>query len=214
MKTFRFRPNWIFQQLLKLMESGTKTNTKLILDADCILTSPLNGITEDGKIVLIEQPNPVDDPGFERFISRMTGGELGMWPTTSKSPTRYIADKQFMNKNIIEEMILRYFYSIKDFIKFTAHNTFWRQDAIEKMEFISEYELYGRYVVKFHSNEVSPKMMTGLQFNKYVSSQNMTGWTTREIDDKLSHIMKMEVKPSCLKLQTNCGYSDVKYATR
>ena len=49
----------------------------------------------------------------------MSGGELAEFTTDEKCTTRWIADMQLFDRNIIEEMVLRYFPSANDFVRFT-----------------------------------------------------------------------------------------------
>ena len=134
----RFRPNWIAQQLIKLLQPVTPDKIYFCLDADCLVCKEMS-LIEDGKLRLFEAPNNNDEAAFQRFIAQMSGGELAEFTTAQKCTTRWIADMQLFDRNIIEEMVLRYFPSANDFVRFTISSTYWRKNDTRHSCFISEY---------------------------------------------------------------------------
>lgn len=75
LKLCRFRPNWILQQLLKLLQPATSNDLYFCLDADCFICRDMQ-LVECGKPRLFMSPNNEDEAAFHRYIARMSGGEL------------------------------------------------------------------------------------------------------------------------------------------
>ena len=211
-RMLRFRPGWIFQQLLKLLQQKTTTPDVLVWDADCFMTKKFSAY-ENGKLKLLSQPNNEDDAGFERWISRCTGGELGLWTRDRHCQTKYIADKSLFRTEWVYEMILRYFPDVKEFLKFTIETAFWTIYHQDCSILISEYEWYGRYLVKYHNLDVVQSIHTRRQIDKYQFWQEDTEglWKISEIEDLIAQT-SLDEKYDCLKLQTNCPTTQKKYA--
>lgn len=208
----RFRKGWIFQQLLKLLQQNTTTPDVLVWDADCFMTKPFSAYA-DGKLKLLSQPNEKDDAGFERWLARCTGGELGTWTRERYCKTKYIADKSLFRRQWIWEAVLRYFPDVNEFVKFTIDTAFWTRDHQDCSILISEYEWYGRFVERFHSDDVVVSMHTRRQIDKFQMWQegNEGLWEKEELE-KLIEETKKDSSYDCLKLQTNCPTTTKKYA--
>lgn len=147
LKVCRFRPNWILQQILKLLQPVTRDDLYFCLDADCFICRDMQ-LLEDGKPRLFVSANSEDEAAFHRFISKMSGGELCKWVDGHKTSTKYIADMQLFDAREIRDMVLRYFPTANDFVHFIVDNTYWKASDTIHSIFISEYELYGRWIEK------------------------------------------------------------------
>lgn len=130
-----FRPNWCFQQHLKLFQKMTG-RWYLTLDCDVIINRPLKFI-EGGKPVYYRGMDQYYRPYFT-FMDNMMGLE-------KVSPRSCIADMNFINRDIIEDMLRRYGYSIESFIKKS-------QSITNRDCHIGEPELYGNYCKKYFSD--------------------------------------------------------------
>lgn len=206
-----FRRGWILQQLLKLLQPLTKTPYWFVFDADCILLRKTS-LFEDGKPKLYEQPNPSDEGAFHRFISRMSGGELCLWTDEHKCKTTYIADHGLFSRQWVAEMVNRYFPTGNAFVEFVCMNTFWQREEIHRSMFISEYELYGLFLERFHRDEVVLSRMKKKQLDRWQDFQEEAPKFTEEDVKKEIEAARAE-DFDILKLQTNCPRSAKNYVT-
>lgn len=209
MKACRFRPSWILQQLLKMLQNETKTQDFFVFDADCVLLRPLS-LYEGGKRRLFLQPNDRDEAAFHRFIAKASGGELCGWETGRYGHTKFIADHGFFSRKWMAEMVLRYFPNANDFVNFTVMNTYWRSDDVDRAIFISEYEMYGLFADKFHGGEVERTSLRKKQIDRWQDFQEEPQkFTMEEVEEEAAKAL--EEGYDVLKLQTNCPRSPLKY---
>lgn len=166
--SLRFRPNWIFQQWLKLFQQAT-SDIYLVWDADCILTRDFDAY-EDGKLKLLAQPNDADEAAFSRFSAKATGGVLGQWTDCVKWPTTYIADFALFNRKWIEEMVMKFFPSANEFLRFSTLNTYWKKNDTHHAIFLSEYQLMGEFTAKYHLKDVAVTKLKKKQIDKFQMS--------------------------------------------
>lgn len=205
-KALRFRPNWIFQQWLKLFQRVT-TDVCLTWDADCFLTAPTSAYGAGGRLKLFVQPNESDEAAFARFSAKATGGVLGEWTDCDRWPTQYIADMALFSRKWIDEMVLKFFPSANDFLSFSALNTYWRRDDTRHAIFLSEYQLVGEYEQKFHGGEVETCRLRKRQLDRNQMSQRGSMWSEEEVE---AEIAKAEADDTeILKLQSNSPMHDV-----
>lgn len=208
----RFRPSWIYQQLLKLFQSLTRTEYYFVFDADCVLLRKTS-LFEDGKPKLFLQPNGSDEAAFHRFISRASGGELCTWKEGILTSTKYIADHGLFSREWVSQMVKRYFPTFGEFAAFTISNTYWKANDRERAVFISEYEMYGLFLERFHQDEVSLCSMTKKQIDKWQDWQEEEPqFTAEEVEEEIKKAT--EEGYSLLKLQTNCPRSPKVYAQK
>lgn len=147
LKGCRFRPNWILQQMLKLLQPVTRDDLYFCLDADCFICRDMS-LYEDGVPRAFVSANTEDEGAFHRFIAKMSGGELCSWTDCSKTGTKYIADMQLFSREEIKKMVFRYFPSGNDFVHFIVDNTYWRANDTYHSIFLSEYEMVGLWYDK------------------------------------------------------------------
>lgn len=205
----RFRPNWIAQQLLKMLQQATSGDLYFCLDADCFVCDDMS-LFENGKPRIFVSPNENDEGAFHRFIAKATGGELCKWTDNQKQATKYIADMQLFSKEQIAKMLLKYFPSATDFVHFTVDNTYWRRDDTMHSIFISEYEMFGLWIEKFCMSKFTAHKIDKLQIDRNQMSQQGSLWTAEEIETQI--VMAEDAKIEILKLQSNAPMHDVGWA--
>lgn len=83
----RFRPNWIYQQVLKLCQRVTKTPYYFCIDADCIPIKSIELFNEIGQAALFSRTGVADATAFIRSIAKFSGGELAQWTTAERGET-------------------------------------------------------------------------------------------------------------------------------
>lgn len=202
----RFRPNWILQQLLKLCQNVTETKNVYIFDSDCILVKQFDAYNTEGKTKLLKRVTSNDESAYFRYMNVMSKGDLCPYITDEYAETNFIADMQIFNMEIIDEMIHRYFKTRDEFIDFTIRSAFWKRDRTTSV-FISEYELYGRYVMKYHSDKVYIDNLNMTDVTKYQSTQKQQMFTKEEIENAIINAKNKGF--DILKVQSSCGNIDV-----
>lgn len=137
---------------------------------------------------------------------------LGQWTDAAKWPSTYIADMALFDRDWISEMVLKFFPSANEFLSFSTLNTYWRRDDPGHSIFLSEYQLYGEYVRKFHGGEVETTRLLKRQVDRNQMSQQGSLWTEGEI---AAEVEKAEADGvGILKLQSNSPMHDVGWKVR
>lgn len=139
-----FQSGWIKQQILKLGLNNIISGDILILDADLIFLQPIKLIEDDKYNFYLSHEYD------ERYFFTMDY-LLGLKKQTKKYQS-FISDFCIFNTCILEEL--------QGKIE-SRHNKSWLesiQNCIEDSHFlpiISEYEIYGNYVIKNHGEKLN-----------------------------------------------------------
>lgn len=148
-KGWKFRPNWLFQQHLKLFQEVTQ-DWYLTLDCDTIINRPMD-FYENGK--------PVYWKGQDQFYAPYFIFQALMIGLPKISDTSYIADMNFINRALINEMLDRNNYTRETFIAKS-------QEITTKYCHLGEPELYGSYCFKYYPD---------LYIEKFLKQKNCGG---------------------------------------
>jgi hypothetical protein len=155
MSSIKIRPNWIYQQYLKLLQNIT-IDQYLVIDADIIINKPLEIFTNN-------KPNFLTDININRkpffYYSKI------MFDIDREYEYSFINEIMLFNRNIINEMILTKFENNEDFIKKS-------NEIITSTCYISEYELYGNYVYKTNKEKYNYVKLFSLALNKFLWSDD------------------------------------------
>lgn len=209
LKLCRFRPNWIYKQMINLCQNVTNTRYYYAIDCDII---PVNHIDlfKDSKAIMFKCINENDESGFIRYIAKATGGDLAQFNKDDYAKTFYISDMMLFDKTIVDEMIKRYFVNYNEFNLFTIMNSYYDGIRSNSM-FIAEYEMYGLYVKKYHSNEIFEYEITRRDITRRQYDQNQQIFSTDEIELGIKEAK--EENKDFLKLQSGCFMSNIAYKT-
>jgi hypothetical protein len=139
----KFKPDWIKQQYIKLLQTIT-LDDYLVIDGDLLINKPIS-IFENNKINLF-----VSFIGDYKSFNRYNKNMFDLVKDTRYS---FINDIMIFNRNIINEMILSKFKSIEDFIVQSNQN-------IDTGNILSEYELFGTFITKNYSEKYNIKFVT------------------------------------------------------
>jgi hypothetical protein len=126
----KYRPNWIYQMLLKFFQNVTKNDKYLIIEADCIILNKINFIDEDKFIFyLCRNENHGPYYNFSQKIFRI-GREYDH---------SFISEFMIYDKKIIKEMLVKTnCEDVECFLKLVY-------DTVESNCFPSDYDLYGNF---------------------------------------------------------------------
>lgn len=151
--------NWIYQQLVKLLQPFTATNW-LVIDSDTVILRPLEIIHEEKANLFFDETNNQFHENYFKF--------LALYGIQKNFPYSFINEIMFFNRLIVKDMFQYESYA----------------DICAKMEegcYISEYEMYGNFLMQnnmFESYEL-----------KEISSNRLgkdTVWTDEEIQKAIA----------------------------
>lgn len=133
----KYRPNWQYAQFLKLFQDVSDGDEYLVIDSDHFLIKNINLYDEQKKpyFFLTKNQNAKQYFNFSKNV----------FLTDRVFNHSFISEIMIFNKNIIDNML----YSIGRDRK-TIYEIF--EKNINENSHISEYELYGNYVIKNHPN--------------------------------------------------------------
>jgi hypothetical protein len=144
-KALRYGEGWLKQQLFKLLQPFTK-NLFLVIDADTVINKPIT--LSYGEFLI-----SVD---FEYSVFNHVIKHMGLDPVPG---INYIAEIMLFDRKIIQELIPTIFGSVEGLIRFIERETsnYW---------VFSEFETYGHYFAKHHSDLHSIKKINSVQIEQ------------------------------------------------
>lgn len=165
---WKFRPNWTFQQFLKLFQNVTNTEYYVTVDIDSVLSRPIH-FFEDG--------HPVWHVGWrQNHLPYFLFNQYVMGLEKVKDHT-YICDMNFFNKAIINQMIDVSGYTLDEFINVSYQ-------IISGGCHIAEPEIYGNFAEKYYPGLYKYKKAKQYKFGKdHSANPNDVPWTVDEIKE-------------------------------
>jgi hypothetical protein len=144
-KALRYGEGWLKQQLFKLLQPFTG-DLFLVIDADTVINKPIT-ITYGEFLISVD---------FEYSVFNNVIKHMGLEP---KPGINYIAEIMLFDRKIIQEMIPTLFGSTEGLITFIERETsnYW---------VFSEFETYGHYFAKHHSDLHSIKKINSVQIEQ------------------------------------------------
>jgi hypothetical protein len=171
---WNFRPNWHFQQCLKLFQNVTD-DWYLTWDCDTIACRKIPFII-DGKPVYYIGWEQCHAPYFVFQNEMIRLGKVG--------PTTFIADMNFIYRPIVEEMLQKNGYTIKSFIEKC-------QRIATKDCYMAEPELYGSYVWQNHRDLYVYRQLQQRAFEGRIhKGEKSYEWNPDEIEDRIAQYGK------------------------
>jgi hypothetical protein len=168
----RFRPDWIFQQFVKLFQDVTASDWYLVLDADIFVVKRLPLWNKDGKPVLYLGRDQNHPPYFT-FNQKMLGfGKVYDWS--------FLSECTLYSKALVRDML--------------AHcgltrDEFWRKSAeiIGQGCCMADSELYGSYVKRCQPDVYEIRKLTAKLGGRYKSQPQ---WTDEEIRQEIAKVKR------------------------
>lgn len=161
------RPNWIFQQLIKLFQNFTKNNLYMCVDADIIFNNKINV----GKKFYISSREQYHEPYFNLMK------KIGIKRCVNHT---FINDFMLFDKNICKEVVGG---DIKSFVDFL-------NEAMNDSCYLSEFELYGNYVMNKYPKLYDIEYTQVATFGKYIEQYG--NWTNQEINTCINIIKNVK----------------------
>lgn len=170
---FKYRPNWIFQQFIKLFQNVTLTDWYLVIDADLLFNRPIPFFHDDKPVFMLGLDQR-HDPYFE-FNKRM----LGIGKTY---PYSFLSECTLYSKYIVADL-LRFSgcSSVDEFLSKSA-------DIIDGGTYPADSEFYGSYVVHAQPDVYLYQKLRAVLGGKYGGE----AWTKEEIEQRMREIGPQE----------------------
>ena len=153
------RKNWIYQQLIKLLQDFTENDLYMCVDSDLIFNRKLTVLKNDNPVFFISNREQRYPPYFA-FTRQYLDLERQV-------PFTFINDFMMFDKNILKKMIPDKRKFVKDI-----------NEIVSDECLLSEFETYGNYVVKYFPDYYSMKQTQVLTHGKYLKEDP---WTSDEI---------------------------------
>jgi hypothetical protein len=177
---WKYRPNWVYQQFLKLFQRETKNDYYLVVDCDTIINRPLKMFDDDGRPIWYiswEQNNPP----YYRFCQAMFG-----WGRIY--PHSFLADMGFYRKSAVETLLERYGYTVESFVNKSYK-------IISKECYPSEADIYMGYITVC---SMPTKIYTIKQLRSKCDAKEGKNpleimYTTKEIEDHINKMSTVDV---------------------
>lgn len=167
---FNFRPNWCFQQFLKLFQEVTTTEYYLTVDIDSVLNRPIDFFEED---------NPIWHVGWRQNHLPYSLFNKYMMGIDKLADHTYICDMNFFSKTVINEMMRMYDITKEDF----AEKAF---ELTSLFCHIGEPEIYGNFALKYYPDLYKIKYAKQCHHGKdHSNDPNAVPWEEQEIKDIL-----------------------------
>lgn len=188
-KRWKFRPNWCFQQHLKLFQEVTQ-DWYLTLDCDTIVNRRMKFFNDD---------TPIYWKGTDQFFGPYFIFQVLMIGIPKINERSFIADMNFIYRPIINDMLKRNNYTRESFIEKS-------QKITTKWCCIGEPELYGSYCQKYYPSMYNEKY---LKHHTYGGrpQRNLTEfkWNDNEIKQMIERASHLEVDTFSLHSWLNEG---------
>lgn len=173
-----YRPNWCFQQHLKLFQVLTR-EWYLTIDCDTIINRQMTFFEKDGRPIWWMGPDQMHAQYF-KFQEKMIGV-----PRLAKRS--FIADMNLFNRKIINEMLVRNDHNRVSFIEKS-------QEITSEECYLGEPELYGNYCTKHFSGMYSEKSLSVALFaGKFQNNVNDVVWSEEEMEDLIEEASRKPI---------------------
>jgi hypothetical protein len=146
----KYRPKWIYQQLLKLLQTVTN-KWYLVIDADTIITRELSPIANGNGKFYFNQNSQNYEPYFN-FSNKLK--------VPKSEDNTFISEIMLFNRDYIKELFsMSNLNTTEDILEFIYEN-------VDETSQLSEYELYGNFIKKYHSDEYEDKHINSWGFRE------------------------------------------------
>lgn len=170
---FAWRPNWVYQQFLKLFQNVTESDWFIVLDAD-ILFNRVISLFEFGRPIMLLGRDQMHPPYFA-FNQKVIGyGKI--------YPYSFLSECTLYSKAMIREMLETSGYeTVGEFLE-------WAAQIIGPDCCPAESELYGSYVFKKHPELYKVRHLRSSMQGRYGGHI----WTEAEITALIDEMSKRD----------------------
>lgn len=167
---FKYRPNWIYQQYMKLFQDVTECDLFMTIDSDVIINRPLRMFEPDGRRIIWMGWEQNHRQYFE-FQEKL----LGLPRIYAHT---FINDTNFFSKSLIREMLAGSGFTVESFIEKSV-------ETIDPTCYPAEPEIFGQYVHKHHPEKYSFRQAKTKRRAKTISQWHQQTWSDGEINAEI-----------------------------
>jgi hypothetical protein len=154
----KYRPNWIYQQFVKILQNITPNDNYLVIDSDIFLNKKID-VFLDGKPNFFITINQYHQPYFNY---------LNHFGINKVYDTSFISEIMMFNKDKIKEFLSSIGYCEESFLNKSL-------ELIDSNCYISEFEFYGNMILSNYPNSYNFKNIKTKVFGK------QSKWNNNEI---------------------------------
>jgi len=157
----RYRPNWVYQMLLKIFQNVTTNDNFLVIESDCIILKDLKFFNEDKTIFYLGIDN--NHQQYYNFNQRL----LGIGREYNHS---FISEFMMYDKKVIKELLSKTnCNTVEDFLELIYQ-------YVDSESYPSDYDLYGNFYYTNYPNKFETKVL-----NFDMSGKSNSHWSDNEI---------------------------------
>jgi hypothetical protein len=161
----KYRPNWMYQMLLKFFNNVTSHNNYLVIEADSVIIKPLE-FFENDKAILYLGRDQNHKPYYD-FNKRI----LNIGREYNHS---FIAEFIMYDRIILHDLLFKTnCRDVKDFLELIYQH-------VDINCYMADYELYGNFIYTYHNDKFVTKKL-----NSYFSGREIMQWTTKDFEDAI-----------------------------
>lgn len=165
-----YRPNWIYQMLLKMLQNVTDNDNYLIIEADCLILKNIN-FFEDDKTIFYLNRDQNNEP-YYNFSNKI----LGVGREYNHS---FISEFMMYDKKKIKDMISKAnCNNNNDFLELIYNN-------IKNDSYLADYEIYGNFCYKYYPDEFKVSNSNSGWYARYSYEQPF--WRDHEIQNLINN---------------------------
>lgn len=168
---WKFRPNWIYQQMLKLFQNVTDSNFYLTVDSDNVFTNTISLFNDKNR--------PVWYKGWDQNNQQYYNFNTKIFNLPKTADHTFIADMGFFNKHAIKYMLHVNNMTVEDFLNKSY-------EIINASCHISESELYGQFAATYLPGMYEIKNLKQFKNGKHDDDPDAVIWSDREIKETLA----------------------------
>jgi len=164
-RRWRYRPNWIYQQFVKLFQEATPNDLYLVVDADVVINAPLP---------LFEGTTPIWWTGVEQCHAPYFRFSVEMLGVGRAYGHTFISDMFFFSRSMVRDMLRSGGYSVRSFIE--------KSYAVVSEDcYVSEAEMYMNYVCSRHPEAYVIRELRTTYLARTSDDPSASAWSAAEI---------------------------------
>jgi hypothetical protein len=175
-RRWRHRPNWVYQQFIKLFQEATPNDMYLCVDADTIINKPLP---------LFAGTTPIWWCGNDQHHQPYFAFSEAMLGMGRVYPRSFIADIFFFSRDMVWRMLAENGYTVASFIEKSY-------ETITSQCYPSEAEMYMSFVWQRYPEAYEIRQLSTRLFATRSSDPMVTGWSQADLEDKVEEMRDSE----------------------
>jgi hypothetical protein len=176
-----YRPNWIYQMLLKMLQNVTKNDNYLIIESDCLILKNID-FFEKNKTIFYLCRNQNHQPYFN-FNKKILNLDISY-------PHSFISEFMMYDKKKINHLLKESnCENVTDFLEVIYTN-------VDSNCHPADYELYGNFCIKYYPNDY---LIKTIDYNFYARESSVSPFWN---DDEINNLIEINKDKSTISFHT------------